>query len=171
MQIELRTDDWPGELLPPLSAAMLAELEQVGAGESELLALERVRDLHERSQLAELFCWIAPQNWRRLRAAVRWMRWQAARIPRFSGGADVVVNGLRADFDGFGERGSNDLRCLFLRALWLVSPSDLRRMIVMKSGTGADFLLTLEWVPPASIAWAALPPLNDADRVGRTMPA
>ncbi len=170
MQAELPLGDWPGAVLPPLSAAMLAELERAGAGDSELAALVRVRTFDERAQLAELFCWLAPENWRRLRVAVSWMRWQAGRLPRFSGGADVVLNGLRADFEGFGAGGSNDIRCLFVRALWLVLPFNLRGMVVMQSGSGGDFLLSLDWVPPASIPWDALPPLNDADRVGRVMP-
>jgi hypothetical protein len=157
--------------VPPLDAVDVERLKRAGAGASEFTALDRVEVEADRDALVNFFTFICPQNFRRLRAAVRLVRcWQDREHP-IECGADQIYNGGRSQFRGFGQGGSNDERCFITRALAVVAP-DLDEMLDMRREGKANILLAVGWHPSGQIDWStsALPPLAAAEMASCEMP-
>lgn len=166
-----------GELaleLPPvgrvtLSSEDIQRLHNAGAGASELEAVRRAPDTKTRAAMVNFFCFICPENYRRLRAVIRLLRWWQIRRHPARCGADIICNGARSQFTDFGDGGSNDERCLITRAVYLCC-DDLRAMLVMKDYGQANALLHLNWKPVLDATREALPPLSAAEQAVYSMP-
>ena len=172
----MMTQSWlPIECSPvgsvTLCAADMERLRQAGAGASEIEAVQRAPDAGDRAALMNFFTFICPQNFRRLRAAVRLVRWDMGRGDPSEGGADIVYNAARFIFRDFGHGGSNDERCFITRALAVVD-QDIAKVVKMKPDGKANILLDVGWYPSGQIDWSidALPPLLTAELVQREMP-
>jgi hypothetical protein len=162
------TQTWlPMECAPvasvTLCAADMERLRQAGAGASEIEAVQRVAVAEDRAALLNFFTFICPQNFRRLRAVVRLLRYWQNRGHPTECGADQIYNGGRSQFRGFGQGGSNDERCFITRALAVVAPElEETKMLDMKRECKANILLAVGWYPSGQIDWGAdaLPSLS-----------
>lgn len=152
-----------------LSAVDLMRLRQAGAGEAELEAVRNAPDGKTRAALVEFFCFICAENYRRLRAVIRLVRWWHDRGHPGRCGADIICNGARSQFRDFGDGGSNDERCLLTRAIYLCC-DDLRAVLVMKDHGQANTLLRLNWKPALDTSREALPPLSRTEQTSYLMP-
>lgn len=174
----MTTQTWlPIECAPvasvTLCAADMERLRQAGAGASEIEAVQRVEVAEDRAALLNFFAFICPENFRRLRAALRLVRcWQDRKHPRRCG-ADIIYNGARAQFRDFGDDGSNDERCFITRGLAVVAQELVdTKMLDMKRECRANILTTVGWYPSGRIDWSAdtLPPLSADELATCEMP-
>jgi hypothetical protein len=156
-----------------LCAADMERLRQAGAGESEIMAVRRITCAEDRAALVRFFTFICPQNFRRLRAVVRMVRWWRDRGHPRRCGADIIYNGARAQFRDFGDAGSNDERCFITRALAVVAQELVgTKMLNMKREGQANILLDVGWHPSGQIDWStdALPSLSADELASCVMP-
>jgi hypothetical protein len=149
----------------------MERLRQAGAGASEIEAVQRVAVAKDRAALVNFLTFICPQNFRRLRAAVRLVRcWQDRKHPSRCG-MDQIYNGGRTHFRDFGQGGSNNERSFITQALAVVAP-DVAGILDMQREGKANILMAVGWYPSAQIDWSAdaLPPLSAADLARCEMP-